>query len=242
MNFLVCCLCRRDPPLEWRGLCAGCVERSAELRASGDCSVRAGLFFYEGVIRDLIVQAKSRGDPCSFMGCWQLFSADIRTSDAVYWADVVAAVPPSFWTRIRGRPHLGSMLANQLARTYRKRWLQIDSRVFWRIRKQALKTGRQRRAPWTASKSGHDSNSASPFRVRLNKSLRRQPYRHVLIIDDVMTTGVTATAIARAVEEQFERHGGEVKVRVLSLAQSAKADFTDCISLPQTRESPSVQA
>ena len=229
----VCCLCRRGPPQSgWRGLCQLCLDRMAGFAVP---SGGQGLYEYSDIVRDVVIAAKSRGDRSLLTGCWQIFSSPAQTLEAISWADCVAAVPPSFWTRVRGRIHLGSWLASKLAASHRKPWLQIDPPVFWRIRKQAMKSGRQRRGRT-------DDADVLNFRIRWRHGLQKRNNLRLLLVDDVITTGMTAAQVCSAIVRSRSATGGEIEVRVIALAQSAREAFADSSSLSQTLESPSVQA
>jgi predicted amidophosphoribosyltransferase len=161
------------------------------------------LFNYRDEVRELIVRTKSRGGPAQFAGCVDLFLADSRTSDAAAWCDAIAAAPASFWTRIRGRPHLATELAAALARHHRRALIHIVPPVLWRFRKRAM-TAREDRG-----RDGQGGDAGIRYRI-----VARQDCQRILLIDDVRTTGGTLAGLVRQLGARFP--GSQVETLVLA--------------------------
>ncbi len=81
------------------------------------------------------------------------------------------------------------------------------------------------------------------FRIKWPRGeLRNREILRVLLVDDVITTGLTAAQVSASLLRVGQNSTQEVEVKILAMAQSFKADFTDSSSLSHTLESPSVQA
>lgn len=191
-------------------MCGPCARVMGRHRSHGSWPTVTHLFDYRDEVRELIVRTKSRGGPAQFAGCVDLFLNDARAQGAGEWCDAVAAAPASFWTRIRGRPHLATELAVALARRHRKAMIHIVPPVFWRFRKHAMTAREDRRR-----------DAEVQFRVVVRRPWWRfwerrmagTRFERILLIDDVRTTGGTLKGVARNLNESFA--GGEVRTLVL---------------------------
>lgn len=186
----------------WRGLCGPCARVMGRHRSHGSWPTVTHLFDYRDEVRELIVRTKSRGGPAQFAGCVDLFLNDARAQGAGEWCDAVAAAPASFWTRIRGRPHLATELAVALARRHRKALIHIVPPVFWRFRKRAM-TAREDRG-----RDGRGGDAGVRYRI-----VARQDCQRILLVDDVRTTGGTLAGVARQLGARFP--GSQVETLVL---------------------------
>lgn len=200
-GLTTCSHCGKNGPEGWRGLCRLCVQGLDQHRTQGDWPIVSHLFTYRAEVRELIVQTKSRGGHPEFVGCVRVFLDDPRTKSAAEWCDAVAAAPPSFWTRIRGRPHLATEMAQGVSARHKKAVVRIVPPIFWRFKKQSMKSSESR-----------GSDLMVRFRILLPRSLGgrfhnpcdaeiSKPALKVLLVDDVRTTGQTLYSIFGAILE-----------------------------------------
>ncbi len=154
------------------------------------CLARPRLFdraraacLYDDASRDLILQLKhaDRTDLSGVLAAWIGRAA----CDLIEDAEAIVPVPLHRWRLLRRRYNQAAELARPLARRWRRPYLPDVLR--------------RRRADTQAGKSasGRRRAVAGAFHVP-DKARRRVEGRRLLLIDDVMTTGATAEACARA--------------------------------------------
>jgi len=154
---------------------------------------------FSGAMRTLIHQFKyaDRHDASALYGRWLADAArDLRTG-----VDVVVPVPLSRLRLLSRRFNQAAILAQGLAG---QTGLTVDLHL--------LKRGRFRRSQVGLTRHQRRRNLASAFHV----PRRRRAWlkgRSVLLVDDVITTGATAEACARAL-----KRAGAARVDVLALA------------------------
>jgi len=194
----VCPVCARRVPVVTPPLCARCGRPSEDpLSACAECpppviSVVRTPFLYDGPVADLVRALKFRG--------WAWAARALGGAMAAVWeerVDVVTWVPLS---RARRRER-GFDQAERLARVVARR---LDRPLEPLLRRVAD-------TPAQARLSGPDRRRA----LRDAFVARRRSARSVLLVDDVLTTGATAAACARALRE-----AGAAEVAVLAAARS----------------------
>ena len=157
--------------------CPACLTRPRVFsRARAAC-------LYDEASRDLILQLK-HADRTDLAG---LFSAWIGRSAAelIETADAIAPVPLHRWRLLKRRYNQAAELARPIARRWGKPYL-ADVLIRPRSGGQAGK-----------SAAGRKRAAAGAFIVPPRRR-RQVEGRRILLIDDVMTTGATADACARA--------------------------------------------
>lgn len=163
------------------------------------------VWLYKGKGRDLVLALKhaDRLDLVGPLGQWLA-----RSAGAIVAPDMIAAPVPLHWTRLlRRRYNQAALLAGATAKA-----LSIPHcpDLLQRSRKTGSQDGRNRDARF--------QNVAGAFRVHPRRAHHLKG-RHVLLIDDVMTSGATFAAATDACLA-----AGATQVSVLALARVAKDD------------------
>lgn len=167
-----------DPGPEVR--CAACMARPRAFdRARAAC-------LYDETSRDLILQLKhaDRTDLAPVLARWLLRSA----RDLLDEADVIVPVPLHRWRLLSRRYNQAAEMARPLGRLT---GLPVEPDALARVRRTESQGGK--------SAGGRRRNVAGAFTVPPSRRLRIEG-RRVLLIDDVLTTGATAHACARALK------------------------------------------
>jgi len=114
-------------------------------------------------------------------------------------------VPLHYWRLVTRRYNQAALLAHRLSAATA---LPVMTDALLRIRATKSQAG--------LSRSGREDNVRGAFRVAKKDALRGMS---VLLVDDVMTTGATLNACARALHD-----GGVHDVYVLTLARTVMGD------------------
>jgi ComF family protein len=182
--------------------CPACTARPRAFdRARAAC-------LYDEASRDLILKLKhaDRTDLAGLMARWLSRSARPLLEDA----DVVVPVPLHRWRLLRRRYNQAAEIARPLARGAGLAFLPD---ALERVRDTATQGGK--------SATGRRRNVAGAFAIRA-AVLDQLTGRRVLLVDDVLTTGATAHACARALKA-----AGAAAVHVAVIAKvRAGADTT----------------
>lgn len=173
--------------------CAGCaagLRRAPSLACPPGADSCAALLAYEGVGRELVARLKYRNARAALPALARALAAlvDSGAVDVVTWVPTTAA-------RRRAR---GFDQAELLGRTV-ARGVGVPCRALLRRRPGPPQTGR----PVEARRAGPSFDARRPAPAR------------VLLVDDVITTGATVAAAARAL-----RSAGAVEVHVLAAART----------------------
>ena len=220
-----CCLVCRTPLGAHHLLCAPCWREVHFIRPplcdvlgiplpfdTGERAVSAGALarpptydraraaaHFSGAMRTLVHQFKyaDRHDGRALFGRWLAEAG----RELLAGVDVIAPVPLTRWRLLSRRFNQAAILAQELAR---QTGLRLDPRLLHRTRftkTQVSLTHDQRRR-----------NVAGAFSVPRSRRAALQG-RNVLLVDDVITTGATVEACARAL-----KRAGAAHVDVLALA------------------------
>jgi ComF family protein len=154
---------------------------------------------YDGALRDAIISMKHRAAETLAESVGQLWAQHQEARFRALSVDLVVPVPLHWWRQLRRGYNSAGTLAAAVAATlgveFRPRWLR-------RIRATPSQVG--------LSASVRRANVRGAFRASRWANLAG---RGVLLIDDVLTTGSTASDAARALRE-----AGALKVHVAVLA------------------------
>jgi ComF family protein len=221
----VCLACHE--PLAWHGaLCAACWQRidfireplcdrlglplpyggagevllsSAALRRTPDYGRARAIARFDGVMRDLVHRLKY-SDRHELL---DLFAPMLASAghELLARADCLVPVPLHRWRLWQRRFNQAAMLAARLGRTTR---LPVEHGALLRVRR----TVSQVNLSWHERRR----NVEAAFAVSPSQAARVAG-RHVLLIDDVITTGATVEACARVLKA-----AGASEVDVLALA------------------------
>jgi ComF family protein len=150
---------------------------------------------YEGALRELIHLFKyGKIEPlASRFGDWLTSALPRETA-----FDVVVPVPLHWWKRWQRGFNQAELLAREVARRWQAPLLSVLRRKKYTAAQAGLTNAQRRR------------NAAGAFAVH-----GRLDGKHVLLVDDVLTTGATASACARAL-----KRAGAARVTLLTLART----------------------
>jgi ComF family protein len=190
------CATTVGPFVNLRGGCTHC--RDSHL--AFDRAVRLGP--YEGLRRDAVLRLKHHTGEGLAEALGRLWAGRAAEALRGLGPDVVIPVPLHWWHRLRRGYNQSEALARELAAA-----LGIPCRPRW-LRRARL-TRKQHHCP---SREERRENVRDAFRARAGAALRES---HVLLVDDVMTTGDTAHEAARPL-----RAAGAAQVTVAVLARA----------------------
>ncbi|MEX2172048.1 MAG: ComF family protein [Pirellulales bacterium] len=206
---VLCRDCRADLPLFEGSMCPRCGAAASALEPSSDgCGIcretkfhfdgTVALGDYSGLLRRLILRAKHE-EPVA-QGLAELLFEHREQELLTAAPDLVVAVPMHWHRRWQRRTNSAEIMAAALSAR-----LAVPAR-FSRLR-------RIRSTPPQTSVPGSErfANVRRAFRARR----RRLEARHVLLVDDVLTTGATCSEAARAL-----RAAGVERVTVAVIARS----------------------
>lgn len=160
---------------------------------------------YQGPLREAVLRSKRpTGEPLTMALAellWERHAANLRGRPI----DAVVALPMHWRRRLRRGTNGAVVLADYLAHALElPRWRA----VLVRRRATEVQAGLSRRQRW--------ANVRGAFAVRRTKRLKG---RHVVLVDDVLTTGATASAAAKAL-----RRAGVASVGVVVVGRAAGLD------------------
>ena len=223
------CLACNAPVSEAGALCADCWSRVSFI--GSPCCARCGLpfeieaatgalcgactrappvydraraaFLYEGAGRELILAYKmaDRSWVAPRLAAWLHRAAAPLLADA----DLVVPVPLHRWRLLARRFNQAAVLAQLVAR-------QSDARLIPDLLVRTRRTAPQSRL----SRPERRRNVRGAFAVRRGRAPLVAD-RRILLVDDVLTTGATVSACARAL-----RKAGAVRVDVATLARAGR--------------------
>jgi ComF family protein len=176
----------------------GCTD-CRDSRFRFDRALRLGV--YEGALREVVLRMKHAAGEGLAERVGELWAEHAGDRLRQAGADVVVPVPLHWWRRLRRGYNQSEALARRLAAG-----LGLPCQASWlrRVRNTPHQTGR--------SAADRRTNVRGAFRARPGAPLRGQS---VLLVDDVLTTGSTASEAAGAL-----RAAGASGVTVAVLAHS----------------------
>lgn len=177
----------------------GTIVSAAALADPPDYDRARAVAVFDGVVRELVHGLKyaDRHDGRRLFARWLSSAGDELLADA----DLLVPVPLHRWRLLHRRFNQAALLAQELARQRGMAW---DPGVLIRIKptpQQVRLTREQRRR-----------NMSAAFQVPAG-AVSKVDGRKVVLVDDVITTGATVEACARALKA-----AGAVQVDVLAIA------------------------
>lgn len=190
-----CCGIPFELPQDGTALCGPCMDNPPEF------SRARSVFMYEGVGRDMVLAFKmaDRTWLSKSLADWLVRAGSALLGDA----DVIVPVPLHRWRLFHRRYNQSAMLATAVAR---QSGVSLSVDLLQRVRH----TPPQSRL----GASERRQNVRGAFRLRPGRE-DVVAGRRVLLLDDVLTTGATASACVQAL-----RGVGAVDVDVLTLARA----------------------
>jgi ComF family protein len=194
-----------------RAACPRCGHSLGPYAACGACRDRPPPFagtvpigVYDGPLAQMVRVVKYRGVRYGTPLLAQLLLARLHQRHVADEVDVMTAVPLHWWRFYRR----GYNQATLLARALERQGLGVPrGRLLVRVRNTPPQVG--------LSRTARLANVRGAFRVRRPEAVKG---KRVLLIDDVMTTGATAGACARALRKAGAR---SVTVAVAAIAEGA---------------------
>ncbi|MCC6810209.1 MAG: ComF family protein [Deltaproteobacteria bacterium] len=167
----VCLGCAR--PWQSASFCAAC--QSALVRGGVRGDLMCG-FLYTGPLQRAILRWKEHGKEQHGGPLGGLFAARAKMLVATP-LDFIVPVPPAFWRTLRRGFHPPDVLAQAAARA-----LGVEV-----LKRALVRTD-------SARQMGRDRRSRARALIDKGRAIDRVTGKHVLVVDDVMTTGATARA------------------------------------------------
>lgn len=211
----LCAPCTKNLPLIDGPACRTCGAPIAPVGSAGETCPRCSrdslrfdrtlaLGVYQDALRDLVLRTKHRAEAVLTLGLGRMLAERVAAARDLTLPDVVVPVPMHWLRRIQRGVNGPELLAESLARRLE---LPLANRLLRRKRNTPPQT--------QLSRTRRLENVRDSMTRRAGYSLDAA---HVLLVDDVMTTGSTASEAARVLKQ----HGAaEVTVAVLARAIAA---------------------
>lgn len=181
-----------SPPTDRCYFCRKRRYRFAETRALG---------LYAGTLREAVLRMKRPGQEALTFALAHLLADDLATRPLAAPPDLLIPTPMHWWRRLQRGINGPELLAEVLSQR-----LQCDCEPRWvRMRRRTAKQG-------TLAPGERLRNLRGALSVHHRAELTG---RHVVVVDDVMTSGATAHEMAKVL-----RRSGAARVSVLVVARA----------------------
>lgn len=162
----------------------------------------AALFFYKGEYRELTKAVKYRANLRLGRYMGGILGSRLKESPVFGGIDAVVPVPLHRWRRMRRGYNQAEIIAEGLA-----------GELGVGVRKELLLRGKNTASQAQMSVEVKSSNVAGAFAAVATGDMRQYP-RHILLLDDVFTTGSTMAECCR----EIRRGNPDVTISVATLA------------------------
>lgn len=160
---------------------------------------------YEEFGRSLVLRLKYAGSTAVVPAMAQMMAQAVQQMPVQEPVDLIVPVPLHSWRFLRRRFNQSGLLAHALSRRLN---VPLDNFTLHRRKATAFQGGLGKKARYR--------NVASAFHVKKDKGISLEG-KHVLVVDDVLTTGATAHECARAL-----KRAGAASVGVVAFARVGK--------------------
>jgi predicted amidophosphoribosyltransferase len=212
-----------DSTTSWPCLCQACAQEIWSLRLTripefeSRTPVQA-LYSYDKLIRRLIWRAKIKDDHRALDALVSFGLHPIALYEAKR-ADLIIPAPSSLWGRMRGRLDIAAHFAEALGNQTKTQVLPCPWHLHWRIKKNAQRSASERRLKKPLSiRSISEKIALSAWCKSMGQTASGA--RHILVVDDVVTTGTTLTQVGRCLKKSGTHQKFYLTVHYLALAQS----------------------
>lgn len=163
-----------------------------------------GFFFYApgSSLAQLFQDFKYRGCPSLARDIGRIVGRELIPVGFLSDTDVIVPVPIHWWKRAKRGYNQSEMIARGISAVS---GIPVDT---------SLVAARPHRTQTSLSHEQRESNTAGVFSLRNPARLRG---KHILLIDDVCTTGATLRSAAMAILDSFPSDGSEPSLSLLSI-------------------------
>lgn len=199
-EHILCAVCRHDVPLtDHNFLQENAVDRIFYGRIPIKKAASFTFFSKNGLVKNLLhwLKYKNQEQIGTFLGEW--CGANLANDPNLEHIDVVIPVPLHTKKLKKRGYNQVAKFAQEVAKS-----LQVAYRddLLVKTINTKTQTKKDRQLRWESSKEAFQLNPASPFQ-----------YKHVLLVDDVITTGATIESCAHVLMQR-----NDIEVSVLSMA------------------------
>lgn len=213
-----CYCCHRDLTIQEKNVCMSCLsqiemthfhlkpsENQLYYRIAGKVPVTraSSLFYFDkgGRLQKLLQALKYHHAPQLGTYLGEIYGKVIKGSDFLSGIDCIVPVPLHPSKRLKRGYNQAELIAKGLSTIVD---IPVDSSILKRARFTLTQTQQSRRARWASMENTFYA--------------LYYPYKHILLVDDVVTTGSTAEACLRALEANSEECT-QVSVAAIAMAR-----------------------
>ncbi len=197
---LLCTVCRHDMPLtEYNFTDENAVDRIFYGRIPLKKGASFVFFSKNGIVKNLLHQLKYKNqeEVGRFFGDW--YGSLLKRDQGLQDVDVVVPVPLHPKKEKKRGYNQVLLFAQRLAHHLK---VDLNTELLVKVSNTKTQTKKDRQLRWLGTKEAFEVNSSTSI-----------PYRHILLVDDVITTGATLEACANQLLQI-----GNITISVASIA------------------------
>ncbi|TAI48218.1 ComF family protein [Flagellimonas allohymeniacidonis] len=197
---LLCTVCRHDMPLtEYNFIDENAVDRIFYGRIPMKKGASFVFFSKNGIVKNLLHQLKYKNqeEVGRFFGDW--YGSLLKRDKGLQDVDVVVPVPLHPRKEKKRGYNQVRLFAKRLAHHLK---VDLNTDLLVKVRNTKTQTKKDRQLRWLGTKEAFKANTTASV-----------PYKHILLVDDVITTGATLEACANELLQL-----GDVTISVASIA------------------------